>query len=313
MFTFEGYSNTFMLKSIVWLLLVIISCGTNAQRHDASLQKKITTLITGYKGDVGIFIKDLRNGKTVDINADSLFPTASLVKVSILMGVMDKIERGELNYHQELIYHDSILYPGVDILGSFRNGEKIELSKLMMLMMTMSDNTASLWLQMLGGTGIRINQLLGSTGLKYTRVNSKTPGREADREKYGWGQTTPREMASLIEKIYRGQIISAAASNHMLRLMNRNYWDGQALSQLPPTAAMFSKNGALNEYRSEVVLVRGMKSLYTFCVITNNNPDTSWTKDNEASQLIRKISGTIWNHYEPSYKWTPPAGADKFY
>ncbi len=76
------------------------------------------------------------------------------------MGIMDKIQRGELQYHQELIYKDSLLYAGEDILGSFKSGEKIELSKVMMLMLTMSDNTASLWLQSLAGSGARINGIL---------------------------------------------------------------------------------------------------------------------------------------------------------
>jgi beta-lactamase class A len=65
------------------------------------------------------------------------------------------------------------LYAGVDILGSLKNNEKIELSKVMMLMLTMSDNTASLWLQSLAGTGTRINELMDSLGLQ--RHKSKQP------------------------------------------------------------------------------------------------------------------------------------------
>jgi beta-lactamase class A len=225
---------------------------------------------------------------------------------------MDKINRSELKYHQEIIYNDSLLYPGVDILGSFKNGEKIELSKLMMLMMTMSDNTASRYLQLLAGTGTRINRILDSLGFVSTRVNSKTEGREGDREKFGWGQTTPREMATILEKIYRAEIISEAACTRMLRVMNRNYWDEAAASQVPPYAAIFSKNGALDEYRSEVMLVRGIKSEYVFCIITNNNADKSWDHNNEAWTLIRKVSAMLWNYYEPKSKWIAPHD-DKFY
>ena len=75
-----------------------------------------------------------------------------------------------------------------------------------MLMLTTSDNTASLWLQKLAGGGARINEILDSAGLKATRVNSRTSGRENNRTQYGWGQTTPYEMAILMEKIYKGQI-----------------------------------------------------------------------------------------------------------
>ena len=99
---------------------------------------------------------------------------------------------------QHLVYKDSLLYEGEDILGSFKNDEKILLKKVMMLMLTTSDNTASLWLQSLAGTGTRINEILDSLGLNNTRVNSRTPGRENNRTQYGWGQTTPKEMGIII-------------------------------------------------------------------------------------------------------------------
>ena len=284
-----------------------------SQHTDTKLQKKISSLIQPFHGNAGIYVKNLTTGKIVAINADSVYPTASMVKIPILVGIMDKINRDELKFHQEIVYNDSLLYPGVDILGSFKNGEKIELGKMMMLMMTMSDNTASRYLQMFAGTGARINRILDSIGFSITRVNSKTPGREGDREKYGWGQTTPREMATLLEMIYNNKIISPAASSRMLRIINRNFWDAEAVSQVPPFATVFSKSGALDDYRSEVVLVRGVKNAYVFCIITNNNADKSWTYDNEANKLIRNVSNVLWNYFEPKNRWKLPKGSEKFY
>ncbi len=101
---------------------------------------------------------------------------------------MDKIEKGELKYDQQLTYKDSLLYAGEDILGSFKNDEKIALKKVMMLMLTTSDNTASLWLQSLAGTGTRINSILDSLGFKNTRVNSRTSGRENNRNNMAGGK-----------------------------------------------------------------------------------------------------------------------------
>lgn len=284
-----------------------------AQKPDNKLLQKLQTLIEPFHGNVGLYVKNLHTGKTVAINADSIYSTASMIKVPILVGIMDKINRNELKFHQQIVYHDSLLYPGVDILGSFKNGEKIELSKMMMLMLTMSDNTASRYLQMFAGTGTRINSILDSVGFKVTRVNSKTEGREAAREKYGWGQTTPREMATLLEMIYNGKVISAAAGARMIRMLNRNYWDAEAVSQVPPYATVFSKSGALDAYRSEVVLVRGVESAYVFCIITSNNEDKSWAYENEAWRLIRSVSNLLWNYYEPKHQWVLPEGSEKFY
>lgn len=284
----------------------------SAQKRDKKLQHSIETLLKGFNGDVGVYVKNLTNNKIVAINADTIFPTASMVKIPILIGIMDKINRGELGYHQQLQYKDSLLYAGVDILGSFKQDEKIALSKVMMLMLTMSDNTASLWLQSLAGKGLRINELLDSIGFKSTRVNSRTPGREDGQTMYGWGQTTPKEMASLLEKIYKGEVVSKGACDRMLRSLNRNYFDHVSISQLPPYAAIFCKNGALNESRSEVVLVKGKKSNYVFCIATKNNKDQSWRNSNEAWTLTRKLSNLLWNYFEPKDKWQPAANWDKF-
>lgn len=282
---------------VIFLLCVCILFKTNAQKVDKKLEKQIEKLLIGFNGDVGIYIKNLKNNKIVSINADTIFPTASMVKIPILIGIMDKINKGELNYHQELKYRDSLLYKGVDILGSFKDTEKIELGKVMMLMLTMSDNTASLWLQSLAGTGTRINQLLDSIGFQYTRVNSRTPGREKNRQQFGWGQTTPKEMATLMEQIVKGEIINKERSAQMLRLLGRNYWDEYAISQIPSDVFIASKGGAVDESRSEVLFVNGKKARYIFCICTKNNRDQSWKESNEAWTLTRKTSKIVWNYF----------------
>jgi beta-lactamase class A len=279
-------------------VFLLFTCTTiHAQKTNKKLQSSIQSLLQGFHGEVGVYVHDLEKNKTVAINADSIFPTASMIKIPILIGIMHKLQDSELQYHQELIYRDSLLYPGVDILGSFKDTEHIELSKVMMLMLSMSDNTASLWLQSLAGSGQRINTYMDSLGMKVTRVNSRTPGREKDQQQYGWGQTTPREMATLMELIVKGQIINKAASDKMLRLLSRNYWDEEAVSQVPAGIFVASKNGVVDESRSEVVYVNGKHCRYIFCICTNNNKDTSWNENNEAWNLTRSLSKLFWQYY----------------
>ena len=293
------------MKYLLCLFFIVFSCQANAQKTDKRLEAKIINTIKGFHGDIGVYVKDLKTGKIAAVAADTIFPTASIVKVPILIGVMDKISRGELEYDSPFVYKDSLLYEGEDILGSFKNGEKILLKKVIMLMLTTSDNTASLWLQSLAGKGIRINQILDSLNLKYTRVNSRTPGRENNRTIYGWGQTTPSEIGKLFEMIYRGQIISPAICERMMRCLGRNYWDeNEAISQVPPNIAVFSKNGCVDACRSEVLLVNAPHHPYIFCIFTKNNTDVSWTHSNEAWTLARRLSKLLWNYFEPKNEWT---------
>ena len=280
----------------LFLTLLIFTLTVMAQKRDRKLEAALAALLQPHKGVAGIYVMNLKNGNTAAYNADTLFPTASMVKVPILVGVMQKIKEGSLKYTDELVYKDSLLYEGVDILGSFKNEEKIELGKVMMLMLTMSDNTASLWLQSLAGTGTRINELMQGLGLQHTRVNSRTPGREEARKTYGWGQTTPKEMATLFQLLWQGKVIDDSSSKRMLRLLSRNFWDDVAISAIPATVFVASKNGAVDGSRSEVLLVNG-KTPYIFCICTKNNIDTSWTDNNEAWQMTKKVSQLLWQHF----------------
>lgn len=300
-----------MIRFFCFILLVagtgFLSAPAIAQKTDKKLETRLREAVSGFNGDIGIYVKNLKTGKIAVVNPDTIFPTASIVKVPILLGVMQKMERGELHYDSNQVYRDSLLYAGEDILGSFKDGEKILLKKVIMLMLTTSDNTASLWLQKLAGGGTQINAILDSLGFVYTRVNSRTPGREEIRKIYGWGQTTPREMGELFERIYTNRIFSAAACDRMMRCLGRNFWDQEeAISSIPPYIEVFSKNGCVDQSRNEALLVNAPNNPYIFCIFTKNNKDRSWRKSNEAWTLTRKISTMLWEYFEPKDKWQPP-------
>jgi len=283
-----------ILLSVLFLVASVIA--VTAQKTDKKLFEKVAALLKGFNGDVGVYIKNLKNEKIIAINADSIFPTASIVKIPILVGVMDKIEKKQLAYHQQLQYRDSLAYSSFDVTANLKDTAKIELAKVILLMLSTSDNSASLWLQKLAGGGARINEILDSAGLTTTRVNSRTPGRENNRTQYGWGQTTPYEMATLIEKIYRGQIINDSISKKMIRLLGRNFWDEQAISQIPPDVFVASKNGCVDASRSEVLLVMARQP-YIFSIFTKNNKDISWADNNEAWRLAKNLSALLWQYF----------------
>ena len=282
-----------------------MSISVTAQKTDAHLQNEIADLVKGFKGDVGVYVYDMEKNKIAAVNADTIFPTASMVKVPIFIGLMHKIYNGELTYHQDMLFTDSVRYSeGQEILASFKDSQRIALNDLIMLMMSMSDNGASLWLQGLAGGGIQINKYLDSLGMKDTRVNSRTPGRKENWNQYGWGQTTPREMATLMRFIAENKIINKQISERMLRMMSRQFWDEDAISQIPPNVFVADKSGAVDQTRDEVLYVNG-KHPYIFCICTKNIKDSSWEHDNEAWVLTRKLSALLWKHFNPKSKWQP--------
>lgn len=276
--------------------MVTAVINTTAQKTDKKLYAAVAALLKDFKGDVGVYVKNLKTKRVVAINADTIFPTASIVKIPILIGIMDKVQNKTFGYHQQLMYRDSLAYSSFDVTANLKDTSKIEMAKVIMLMLTTSDNTASLWLQKLAGGGLRINEILDSAGFKNTRVNSRTEGRENNRTQYGWGQTTPYEMTTLMEKIYKGQLINDSSSKKMIRLLGRNFWDEQAISPLPPDVFVASKNGCVDASRSEVLLVMA-KQPYLFSIFTKNIKDQRWTDDNEAWVLAKKLSALLWQQY----------------
>jgi len=302
------------------LLLVILLAGMLAgnpsfcqYKKDKKLTKKLKNQLQNFKGVAGVYVLNLKNGKEAFVNADTLFPTASIIKVPILVGIFKKIVDGKLSYHEPLIYRDSMSRGGSGIMQYFKDSTKIDLSIPITLMISHSDNTAAVWCEQMAGGGATINTWLDKHGYKYTRVNSRTKGREKDYEKYGWGQTTPREMAHLLVSIREKEILTPAACERMYRDMTNIYWDDFALSQVPPFVQTASKQGMVNASRSELVMVNAPRGDYVFYVATKNNEDQRWKPDNAAWQLARDVSKLLWNYYEPDSDWKPPTGYSEFW
>jgi beta-lactamase class A len=288
-------------RALLALLLPLLACTGGCATPNArrgALQELCEGVIQGFDGEVGLYVRHLGTGETAAVRADELFPTASLIKVPILCATFDALERGALTYHGKLSYSKDRLYPGEDLLGSFRDGEPIDVAKLCLLMITTSDNTASLWLQEACGTGTTINAWLDAHGFRRTRVNSRTPGREVDRERFGWGETTPREIAELVALIRQRRAVSPEADDEMHRILTRTFWDGEALAGIPPEVQTMSKQGAVNASRSEVCLVHAPSGDYVFSILTKEQKDTSWEFDNAGFALIRALSQALYQHFE---------------
>lgn len=304
-----------LLVLAVLLLPDALPAQSSAEwRTDAALQARLERLVEGFGGDVGVYVHHLRTGAGAAIHADSVFPTASLIKVPILLTLFQQVEEGRHDLDAELPYPDTLNYRYVestDVVGYMRPGQTLPLSLLAFLMLSTSDNVASLWIQALVGGGAAVNEWLAAHGFERTRVNSRTPGREEARTVYGWGQTTPREIAEAFRRIGMGEAVSPAASERMYRMLTATYFRDRALSQIPPTVQAASKQGFVSRARSDVILVNAPEGDYVLAVLTRNQEDTNPGLDNEGYRLIREISRTVYRHFNPDDPWRPRGDGER--
>lgn len=308
-----------MQQLLLALLLVTPLTPALAQWPDVKRDRKLEALLTqlarDVNGDVGIYVRHLKTGRGAMIRADEMFPTASMIKVPILLTTFDQVARGVLKFDTTLVWHDSLHYGDLDddgLVNNLKPGTKVPLNQATLMMITTSDNAASLWLQGLVGGGQVINAWLAANGFDSTRVNSRTPSRRPMWEVHGWGQTTPREIAEMVVRIREGRAVSPAASAQMYRHLTRIHWVGEALSAIPPWVQAASKQGAVDRSRSEVVLVNAPSGDYVFAVITKKQQDMTYTPDNQGYTLIRRVSALLWNTFESKRRWNPPPDTRRF-
>jgi beta-lactamase class A len=303
---------TFALLLFVALQQPAFAQDAASYKTDKKLEARLRALTDSFHGVAGVYVRNLKTGKEVCINADTVFPTASIIKVPILVGIFDKIRQGAYKYDQPLVYRDSMARKGSGLMQFFKDSAQTDLRTAITLMITHSDNTTAVWCERLAGGGVDINAWLEAHGFQHTRLNNRTPGREQNRQLYGWGQTSPREMARLVTMIRNGEAVSPEASQTMYRIMTQSFWNEYALSQLPPYVQAASKQGMVDDSRSEAVLVNAPHGDYVFYVATKNNKDQRWAPDNEAWQLARKVSALLWEYFEPRSGWKPAAGAEQY-
>lgn len=290
--------------TLLFFLVLSSSCTMDAQK--LTLENDLTQLVQQFKGRAGIYVYHLEKNEEIAISADSVFTSASTVKIPIMLKIFDKIEKDELGYNQIVEYSGEPKYTYEDDLVNVAQvGSKFPISKLVFIMLALSDNTASLWLQDIAGTGTAINEWLDQNGFEQTRVNSRTPGREEARKKYGWGQTTPRELATIMQKIYERKLVSRAASEKMYRMLTRSFWDGEALSVIPPEVQTASKQGSVSQAKSEVVMVHSKGGTYVFCAMTDDQEITGYDYNNPGNVFLRQVSKRIYRHYNPDDAYEP--------
>jgi beta-lactamase class A len=243
-----------------------------------------------YPGRVGIYLKDLRTGRTWAYQPDRLFPSASLIKVPIMAAVFDKIARGEMSLEARIRLTGKDRRGGSGSLKWAREGTSLSVMELLYKMITESDNTAAQMIIDHVGYSY-LEHAFRKIGMVYTNITpegmSLTSGRVA-RENY----TTPREMALLLDRIYAGAMIDSGSSQLMLDLMKHNKGRTRLRKGLPIGWEIGHKTGLLRRSCHDVGVVFSPRGDYIIAVLTGDVPSYA-----SAKTFIARMAKLTYGYY----------------
>lgn len=251
---------------------------------------KLRSLCESYKSNVGVYFKDFKTNKTWEYNADRLFISASLIKLPIMISVLDKVERREISLDLELTITNKDRIGGSGSLKWAMEGTKIPLFDVIYRMITESDNTATRLLIDYFGIDYFKNAFR-RMGLYYTNITIEgmdlTSGRVA-KENY----TTPREMAYLLEKIYRKEMISKEKSELMMDILKRTKERSRIRRGIPSSWEVGHKTGLLRKSCSDAGIIFSPSGDYLLVVLLDDVPTYSNGKN-----FISKIAKITSEYY----------------
>jgi beta-lactamase class A len=267
----------------------------------ATLASTLASLADAHRGVVGYVVRDLDAGWELARQADEPFPTASLIKVPVLVTVFDLVEQGRLSLDDRLTVLPIDVVPGAGVLQHLHAGITITVRDAAWLMTTISDNTATnLLLDRL--IIRRVWDKMEALGLPRTKVHSKSFLRSSSvamdsSVKYGLGVTTAREMAHLFALLADGRAVSPAADSAMLDMLAANE-DQQLLQRFVSGVRAPHKTGATDAVRTECTLWY-LRSRVVACVLTRENADTRWIMDSEPQLLLARMGEAIVRAFAP--------------
>ena len=287
------------LALFVFMALVTVY---SARADDEGLTARLQPLIDAHKGEVAISVKHLKTGESFAHRADEPMPTASLIKLPVMVEVYQQAHERKLKLTDPITLKNEDKVPGSGILTAhFSEGASFPLVDAVRLMIAFSDNTATnLVIDKIGlpATAARMETL----GLPNTKLHSKSFKRETSvfperSEKFGLGSTTANEMVRLLEQLHAGQLVSEEASKAMLEHLKKCDDKDKFPRFLPAGIVIAHKTGSVNESRTDAGIIFSPSGPIALCVLTAKNEDKSWTAENAGNRLCATVAREVFSHF----------------
>lgn len=258
-----------------WIVLAQAPPPMPIDLLDAKLRTKLEKIDERLNGAMGVAVIDLVTGRTLQYNADAIFPTASTIKVPILIQAFHMARAGAFHWSDSITLQpsDSVGGSGQLQVALAKGLVTLTVEDLVAKMIVDSDNTATN--RVISMVGIdRVNRLIAGMGMRRTRLRRimmDTAAAVRDDENV----TTPLEMARIVESIYRHKAADPADCDSMLTIMKRV--PGAIRSAVPVEVEVASKTGALPGVHCEVAVVYAPQrpfvlSVYSTFLGNDENP-----------------------------------------
>jgi beta-lactamase class A len=269
------------------------SAGTSAQL--SRLRSRLQELSDAFPGVIGVAVRDIKTGEEVSIDGDRPFPMASVYKVPIMVEVFRQIEAKKFSLDDRIELGDEHRTLGSGVLTLLSNGLKPTVKDLITLMIVLSDNEATdillkkvgtenvtATMRSMGLNNVRVDRTtfelirdyLGfmdetARGKTYkeiiamTRTRQITPEKQAEAErefaKVMKDVSSPRDMALLLEKIYKGEAAGKESCQMMMAILGRQMFNQRSPRYLPESARMAHKTGTIGSTTNDagIMFVRG--------------------------------------------------------
>ncbi len=256
---------------------------------------------------VWVCAKNLNTGARIGVGENERVRTASTIKLPVLCAAYRLASEGKLAMDEMLTMKEEDKSSGSGIIREFDGGKQFSVRDLLHVMIVVSDNTATnLILDRIGAD--YVNGCMDHWGLPATRsmrkvrgdgTQLKNPsgfskaGKMPENERFGIGSSTPGEMVALLEKVDRGQIVSAEASKEIVAILKRQQYKhgiGRHLDSKMPVA---SKSGSLDRLRSDVGIVYPPGARIAIAATVDDLPQTDYSAENPGNLLIADLSDIL--------------------
>lgn len=264
------------------------------------IEERLAEIEAGFDGHLSVAAMHMGTRERVLWHPDHKKPTASVIKLPILVHALMLERELVLSLDEPVTLRDADKKPGSGILTQLTEGLTIPLRDALMLMMAISDNTATnLVLDRVTIEGVN-NRMVGLgclTTRLFRKVFSDGPPVSPENARYGLGVTTARDMLRLLRMIHDVRIGDAEVTRDIRRyLAAQQYRDG--IPRLLPADYVYEgKTGAVDAVRNDVGFVtapgRGTVALAVLC---SRMPYPLWTADNPGLLTIARVAQAVVEH-----------------